>query len=58
LRDADGAIVGLIWGANDRGESIACQIGPVLDCLGVDQIAPPRRRRFPRRRAAAAEAGA
>lgn len=58
LRDADGAIVGLIWGANDRGETIACQIGPVLDCLGVHQIAPRRRRRFPRRRAAAAKVGA
>jgi hypothetical protein len=58
LRDVNGAIVGLIWGATDGGESIACQIGPVLDCLGVHQIAPRRRPRFPRRRAAAAEVGA
>jgi hypothetical protein len=42
LRDVDGTIVGLIWGATDRGESLACHIGPVLDCLGV-RLARPRR---------------
>ncbi|HKZ14721.1 MAG TPA: trypsin-like peptidase domain-containing protein [Solirubrobacterales bacterium] len=42
LRDVDGAAVGLLWGATDRGESLACHIGPVLDCLGV-LLTRPRR---------------
>lgn len=42
LRDADGAIVGLLWGATERNESLACHLGPVLDCLGV-RLAWPRR---------------
>jgi hypothetical protein len=30
LRTADGAVVGLLWGRNARGESVACPIAPVL----------------------------
>jgi hypothetical protein len=35
LRDEWGGVVGLVWGANHRGESIACPIVPVLRVLGV-----------------------
>jgi hypothetical protein len=45
LRDADGAVVGLLWGVTDRGESLACHIAPVLACLAVSAVAPRRHRR-------------
>lgn len=35
LADASGGAVGLLWGANHRGEGIACHIRPVLKELGV-----------------------
>jgi hypothetical protein len=35
LRDERGGMVGLLWGANHRGESIACHIVPVLQVLGI-----------------------
>lgn len=38
LRDEYGRIVGLLWGVNSRGESIACHIHPVLHVLGVCPI--------------------
>lgn len=49
LRNAGGATVGLVWGCNHRGETVACHIAPVLSVLGVR---PARRvpARSPRRR--------
>lgn len=40
LRDEGGRAVGLLWGVNHRGESVACHIGPVLEVLGIEP-APP-----------------
>jgi hypothetical protein len=44
LRDEAGRLVGLLWGANARGESIASPISPVLWVLGIHpaRLAPPR----------------
>ena len=36
LRDADGAVVGLVWGATPTGEALACPIAPVLWLLHVE----------------------
>jgi len=45
LRDDRGAIVGLLWGSNHRGDTVACHIAPVLSVLGVrpgrTEPAPP-----------------
>ncbi len=35
LHDEQGKAVGLVWGANSRGEGIACPIGPVLFAMNV-----------------------
>lgn len=35
LRNADGAVVGLLWGADARGYGLACPIAPVLSVLHV-----------------------
>jgi hypothetical protein len=40
VRDEDGRVVGLHWGANAAGEGVACAIEPVLDELGVTLQAP------------------
>ena len=39
LLNAEGCIVGLVWGASMHGQGIACPIEPVLDCLSVSLIA-------------------
>lgn len=36
LRDADGAIVGIVWGATPLGEALACPIAPILWLLHLD----------------------
>lgn len=36
LRGPRGEALGLLWGTNARGESIACPIRPVLAVLGID----------------------
>ncbi|HEX8905641.1 MAG TPA: hypothetical protein VF771_12395, partial [Longimicrobiaceae bacterium] len=43
LRDGDGAPVGLLWGVNHRGESVACHLAPVLQVLGIRpaRLVPP-----------------
>jgi len=33
LRGPSGAIVGLAWGVNARGDTLACPIAPVLQLL-------------------------
>jgi hypothetical protein len=38
LRDAGGAIVGLLWGVTAGGESVACPIAPVLWVLHVQPV--------------------
>ena len=45
LRGEGGAPVGLLWGVNHRGESVACHLAPVLQVLGIRpaRLAPPRR---------------
>lgn len=35
LRNECGAVVGLLWGANTRGDGIACPIAPVLYVLNI-----------------------
>lgn len=35
LRDERGSVVGLLWGANYRGEGVACHIAPALDVLKI-----------------------
>lgn len=40
VRDDTGAVVGLLWGSNARGEGVACHIGPVLQVLRIG-LAPP-----------------
>jgi len=44
LRDQAGRLVGLLWGVNARGESIASPIAPVLWVLGIHpaRLAAPR----------------
>ena len=36
LHDAEGAVVGLLWGTSSRGDAIACPIAPVLWVLHVE----------------------
>lgn len=35
VREEDGAVIGLLWGADATGVGVACPIGPVLDSLDV-----------------------
>jgi hypothetical protein len=35
LRNVHGAVVGLLWGANTRGDGVACPIAPVLYVLNI-----------------------
>lgn len=45
VRDDGGRVVGMIWGRNPRGETLACHIAPVLQVLGIRlaRQAPSRR---------------
>lgn len=38
LRDARGEIAGLLWGTNERGESLACPIAAVLHLLHIRPV--------------------
>jgi endonuclease G len=38
LRNGSGGAVGLVWGMNHRGESVACHIGPVLEVLNIRAV--------------------
>jgi hypothetical protein len=38
LRDDRGRMVGLLWGTNASGESLACHIAPVLRVLGIRPV--------------------
>jgi len=40
LCDERGRVIGLLWGRNPRGDSVACHIGPVLEVLGVRLARP------------------
>lgn len=40
LRDADGKVVGMLWGATPSGEGLACPIAPVLWLLHVELAKP------------------
>ena len=41
LRDARGAVAGILWGVNARGESVACPIAPVLHLLQLRLVRAP-----------------
>lgn len=36
VRDEQGRVIGLLWGANHRGQSVACPIAPILDVLRLE----------------------
>jgi hypothetical protein len=40
LRDSDGHVIGLVWGATPNGEGLACPIAPVLWVLHVELARP------------------
>lgn len=46
LLDEQGAAVGLLWGANNRGESLASHLRPILHLLGIElareSLSPPK----------------